>query len=109
MNKPVVFVIGASGQIGSATVRNLSSKYREKVDIKAGVRNPDNAEALKALPGVVVVKATMGDESLVETFKGVDTLYIVTPTVGNRASITNSTADSAKQAGVKHIGVVSLV
>ncbi len=107
MSKPLVFVIGASGKIGSATVRNLSSKYREKVDIKAGVRNPENAESLKDLPGVVVVQATMGDKALVETFKGVDTLYIVTPTAENRVAITNSTADCAKQAGVKHIGVVS--
>ena len=107
MSKPVVFVIGASGSIGSATVSALSSKYQDIVEIRAGVRNPDKADHLKSLPGVSVVKATMGDEDLVNVFKGVDRLYIVTPTAENRAALTISTAESAKKAGLKHIAVVS--
>ena len=47
MAKPVVFVIGASGNIGSATVQALSAKYSDKVEIRAGVRNPDKADKLK--------------------------------------------------------------
>ena len=47
MAKPVVFVIGASGLIGSATVLALSAKYSDKVEIRAGVRNPDKADKLK--------------------------------------------------------------
>ena len=47
MGKPVVFVIGASGNIGSATVQALSAKYSDKVEIRAGVRNPDKADKLK--------------------------------------------------------------
>ena len=47
MAKPVVFVIGASGNVGSATVRVLSAKYSDKVEIRAGVRNPDKADKLK--------------------------------------------------------------
>ena len=47
MAKPVVFVIGASGLIGSATVQALSAKYSDKVEIRAGVRNPDKADKLK--------------------------------------------------------------
>ena len=41
MAKPVVFVIGASGSVGSATVQALSAKYSDKVEIRAGARNPD--------------------------------------------------------------------
>jgi len=107
MSKPTVFVIGASGNIGSATVRSLASNYEDKVKIKAGVRNPERAELLKNLPGVVVVQATMGEEKLTKTFLGVSTLYIVSPTSDNRVSLVNSTADSAVKAGVKHIAVVS--
>ena len=47
MGKPVVFVIGASGDVGSATVQALSAKYSDKVEIRAGVRNPDKADKLK--------------------------------------------------------------
>ena len=50
----------------------------------------------------------MGDEGLVETFSGVNTLFIVSPTAEDRIRLVNSTADSAKKAGVKHIVVVSV-
>lgn len=109
MAKPVVFVIGATGNIGSATVATLASKHGDKLDIRAGVRNPEKADKLKGLAGVTVVQAEMGDnEKLVETLKGVDTLYIVTPGAENRAPLTIATAKAAKSAGVKHLAVVSV-
>ena len=106
----MVFVIGASGNVGVATVTTLSEKYADRVEVKAGVRNPDadKASKLKALPNVEVVQATMGDSSLVSVLSGVTTLYIVTPSAENRAQLTISTAEFAKQAGVKHIAVVSV-
>ena len=110
MAKPVVFVIGATGNIGSATVAELASKHGGKVDIRAGVRNPESekADKLKGLTGVTVVQAEMGDnDKLVKTFKGVDSLYIVTPGAENRAPLTIATAKAAESAGVKHLAVVS--
>ena len=107
MTKPVVFVIGATGNVGFATVLSLSAKYADKVEIRAGVRNPEKADKLKALPNVTVVQATQGDSNLVDIFTDVSTLYIVTPSTENRAHLAISTAESAKQAGVKHIAVVS--
>lgn len=111
MGKPVVFVIGASGYIGAATVQSLASKYSDKVEIRAGVdlRNPDKVDKLKAIPGVTVVQAAMGDkENLKITLRGVDSLYIVTPRVENRAQLTIATAEAAKDAGVKYLLVVSV-
>ena len=107
-SKPVVFVIGASGNIGSATVSALAAKYADKVEIRAGVRNPDKApESIKA-PGVTIVQAVMGEkEKLKEIFKGVDALFIVTPGVKERASLTTLTAEAAKEAGVKFLMVIS--
>ena len=103
--KPVLFVTGASGNIGFATVAALSSKYAEKVEIRAGVRNPDHekAEKIRNLPGVQVVRATMGDASLSETLQGVHVLFIVTPPVENDVEVVMATAEEAKKAGVKHI------
>ena len=85
----MVFVIGASGNVGVATVTTLSEKYADRVEVKAGVRNPDadKASKLKALPNVEVVQATMGDSSLVSVLNGVTTLYIVTPSAENRAHL----------------------
>ena len=109
MSKPVVFVIGASGNVGSATVQSLSARYSDKLEIRAGVRNPNKADKLKGLKGVSVVQAEMGvKDKLIETFKGVDALYIVTPGTENRAQLTIVTAEAAKMAGVKHILVVSV-
>ena len=106
MAKPVVFVIGASGNIGQATIQALSSKYADKLEIRAGVRNPDKADKLK-LPGVTIVQAQMGDkDTLINTFKGVDALYIVTPPTENRAALTIRTAEAAKEAGVKFLLVI---
>uniref|UniRef100_A0A1X7U366 NmrA-like family domain-containing protein 1 n=1 Tax=Amphimedon queenslandica TaxID=400682 RepID=A0A1X7U366_AMPQE len=107
--KPVVFVIGASGKIGSATISALAGKYAETVEIRAGTRDPDKAPDSIKVPGVTIVQATMGEkEQLLETFKGVDALFIVTPgTSANRAPFTIETAEAAKEAGVKFIMVVS--
>ncbi|XP_065892547.1 NAD(P)H azoreductase-like [Dysidea avara] len=109
MAKPVVFVIGASGNIGFSTTQALSTKYADKLEIRAGVRDPDKADKLKALPGVTVVKATQGDkEQLVKTFAGVSALYIVAPGTENRAELAIKTAEAAKEAGVKHLLVLSV-
>ena len=108
MAKLIVFIIGASGQIGSATVRALSTRFSDKVDVRAGIRNPDKADKIKGIKGVTVVRAEMGVKGeLVNTFKGVDALYIVTPPTENRAELAITTAEAAKEAGVKHILVVS--
>ena len=107
MSKPVVFVIGASGNVGSATVQVLAEKYATKVEIHAGVRNPDKADKLKAIADITVVKAEMGSTELKTTLQGVDTLFIVTPGAENRAELSISTAKSAKEVGVKHQVVVS--
>ena len=107
MSKPVVFVIGASGNVGSATVQVLAEKYINEIEIRAGVRNPDKADKLKAIAGISVVKAEMGSPELKATLCGVDTLFIVSPGVENRAELVIPTTQSAKAAGVKHQVVVS--
>ncbi|KAL5481913.1 hypothetical protein EMCRGX_G022188 [Ephydatia muelleri] len=103
MAKPVVFVIGASGNVGAATVTALSAKYADKVEIRAGVRNPEAADKLKGLNGVTLVAAEMGGdrEKLVTTLRGVDALFIVTPGTKDRAELAISTAEAARDAGVE--------
>ena len=110
MAKPVVFVIGASGNIGLATLHVLSTKYTDKVEIRAGVRDPDKADKVKAIAGVNVVKAAQGDKTqLVKVFEGVTSLFIVVPGTENRTELSTKTAEAAKEAGVKHLVVVSVL
>ena len=110
MAKPVAFVIGASGNIGLATLQVLSSKYADKLEIRAGVRDPEKAEKVKAIAGVNVVQAAQGDKAqLVTALAGVTSLYIVVPGVENRADLSIKTAEAAKEADVKHLVVVSVL
>ncbi|XP_065830249.1 NAD(P)H azoreductase-like [Oscarella lobularis] len=108
MGKPVILVLGASGNIGAATVKSLS-KHADKFDIRAGVRSPEKATALRDLAGVTVVQADMGKKAeLVKTLAGVDRLFIVTPGHIDRAPLTIGAAEAAKEAGVKFVLVVSV-
>ena len=49
----------------------------------------------------------MGTADLKETFKSVDALYIVTPGADNRVQLTVTTAEAAKEAGIKFLLVIS--
>lgn len=109
MSKPVVFVIGASGQVGLATVKVLLQKYGHEVEVRAGVRNPktDKAKELEALKGLTVVQAEMGSDNLAQTLAGVEALYIVTPPAANRLELVVKTAEAAQKAGVRFALVIS--
>lgn len=103
-------VIGATGNVGSATVKELSARADPSTTIiKAGVRDPAKAKELAELPCVEVVKAEMGADGLESVLEGVDCLFIISPGVADRAVLTLKTAASAKKAGVKHILQLSVL
>ena len=110
MSKPTVFVLGCSGSIGSATVRALSRKYSDTLNILAGTRDiaSEKLASLRSLPGVTILHADMNNkEALRDLLTGVTSLFIVTPTNGFRLAI--SAAEVAKASGVKHILTVSVL
>ena len=104
-SRPVVFVIGASGKVGSSTLKALAANYADQVEIRAGVRNFDKVKDMDAR--VSYCQATMGDrEGLKDTLKGVDSLFIVTPSAENCDQLVISTAEIAKEVGIKHLMTV---
>ena len=110
MSKPTVFVLGCSGSIGSATVRALSRKYSDTLNILAGTRDTasEKVASLRSLPGVTILHADMNNkEGLRDLLTGVTSLFIVTPTNGFRLAI--DAAEVAKASGVKHILTVSVL
>ena len=110
MSKPTVFVLGCSGSIGSATVRALSRKYSDTLNILAGTRDTasEKVASLRSLPGVTILYADMNNkEGLRDLLTGVTSLFIVTPTNGFRLAI--GAAEVAKASGVKHILTVSVL
>ena len=110
MSKPTVFVLGCSGSVGSATVRALSRKYSDTLNILAGTRDTasEKVASLRSLPGVTILHADMNNkEGLRDLLTGVTSLFIVTPTNGFRLAI--GAAEVAKASGVKHILTVSVL
>ena len=110
MSKPMVFVLGCSGSIGSATVRALSRKYSDTLNILAGTRDTasEKVASLRSLPGVTILHADMNNkEGLRDLLTGVTSLFIVTPTNGFRLAI--GAAEVAQASGVKHILTVSVL
>ena len=110
MSKPTVFVLGCSGSIGSTTVRALSRKYSDTLNILAGTRDTasEKVASLRSLPGVTILHADMNNkEGLRDLLTGVTALFIVTPTNGFRLAI--GAAEVAKTSGVKHILTVSVL
>ena len=110
MSEPTVFVLGCSGSIGSATVRALSRKYSDTLNILAGTRDTasEKVASLRCLPGVTILHADMNNkEGLRDLLTGVTSLFIVTPTNGFRLAI--GAAEVAKASGVKHILTVSVL
>ena len=54
------------------------------------------------------MKAEMGKkDELITTLQGVDALFIVTPSILERVTLTITTAEAAKAAGVKFLAIVS--
>ena len=102
-------ISGASGHLGSATVRELKARLGGKANIVAISRTPDKIAALG-------VEARAGDfdrpETLTAAFRGLDKLVVI-PTSGPVAAARSKQAcaaiDKAVAAGVRHITYVSAV
>jgi len=112
MSKKVFTVVGSSGIVGSAVIKEVSSKLSDKYVVQAGVRDPssDKAGPIGKLSGVTLVKANFGEEeALGKVLKGSDVVFINTPGHEDRTKLGIHGVNAAKAAGVKHIIVVSVL
>ena len=104
---PKILVVGASGYIGQSTLSSLVSRHGSKVQISAGVRDPSK---FTPMDGVTAVKADMGDKAaLTETLKNFDTVYLVIPGHEDRTKLGLNGLEAAKEAGVKHVLLLSVL
>ncbi|KAL4461491.1 hypothetical protein ABPG74_016115 [Tetrahymena malaccensis] len=106
MTDSKIIVLGATGYIGSATVKTLA---QQKANITAGVRDPSKAQDLLNA-GAQVIKADMGQSQseLATILANYDHLYVVTPGHIDRTNLTLNAIRAAKQANIKYILVVSI-
>ncbi|KAL4461483.1 hypothetical protein ABPG74_016107 [Tetrahymena malaccensis] len=106
MSNQKIIVLGASGYIGSATVKTLASL---NANVTAGVRDPTKVKELETA-GASVVKADMGQtqSELASVLKNYDYLYVVTPGHIDRTNLAINAIKAAQEAHIKYILVVSI-
>lgn len=95
-----IFVSGAGGTTGGATVRALLAAGAKVV---AGVHSPEKANALKDL-GAEVRPFDLADiGAMTEALRGAEGLYLVTPVSERTEALTQAMVQAARNAGVRHV------
>lgn len=100
----MILITGATGHLGKAIIDFLLQKGISPNNISALARSAEKAEDLKA-KGINIKIGDYDDyASLVEAFKGVDKLLLVSGSdVVKRGEQQENAVKAAKEAGVKHI------
>jgi uncharacterized protein YbjT (DUF2867 family) len=100
----MILVTGATGTIGSATVKALKAKGAR---FKVAARSPDKLQA----KGVETVPFDWDQpESFGPALQGVTKLFLLTPnTTDQQARYVQALVDASKKAGVKHIVRLSVM
>jgi len=109
--KPTLLVTGASGQLGRRVVELLLETYDGT--IVAATRTPEKLADFSER-GVVVRPADFDDSaSLLEAFKGVDRLLLISTNTldvpGRRLTQHRNAVKAAEQAGVSHVVYTSIM
>ena len=95
-----ILISGASGNVGQHVVTQLAQK---KVSVRAGVHSQDKAAALRKTGVEAVVLDFDSRESIAAAFRGIDTLFLVTPGSPDQGRYDGNLLAEAKRVGVKHI------
>jgi len=106
-----VLVLGASGNVGSELVKFISENYSCK--ILAGMHDTERQHEKSQQvhkPNVQVLQANMKDcGSLKHAIpKGIEAVFINTPNTFDRDTVTCQTIDCCKEAGARHITLISM-
>lgn len=111
-DNPLVLVLGASGAIGGALVRDLlNDSGPDGLKVRAAVRRPEAAEALRELGAETVFLDLDGiergpierNEPLRAALAGVQRLFLLTGYSVDMLVQSKAILDAAKRAGVEHV------
>src|SRR3954454_19855447 len=97
----MILVTGANGRPGSAVIREFA---RQNHPVRALVRDPAKADALRALPGVEVVYGDMLEpETLESALAGVKRVLMISSAGPQMLETQCTFIDAARAAGVEHL------
>lgn len=99
--KPTILITGATGQIGSETIRGLVAD--PSITLVAAVRSAAKAEPFEAQGIRTVILDYDAEETLAPALQGIDRAFLVTGYTVDMLRQSKAFIDQAKQAGVKHI------
>jgi len=103
MTQSSILVVGATGQLGTRLVRQLSAAG---VKPRALVRSREKGDAIASL-ATPVLGDLMAPETLMEAFRGADRVFIVAPPAPEMEALERNAIDAAVAAGAKRIVYLS--
>jgi uncharacterized protein YbjT (DUF2867 family) len=106
MSKPILLIVGATGNNGQATIKSLFSKENsDSFTIRAGVRSEEKSQSLTSTyPDIETVNLDLDKPETLDTaFAGVEKVFLILGNNENREEQAKVAVDAAKKAGtVKH-------
>lgn len=98
-----VIITGATGQLGTATIKNLLNKVDAK-NLSVIVRSPEKAKFFKE-KGITIFQGDYTNyQSLTEAFKGHHKLFFISSSdLNDRIAQHKNVVDAAIEANIKHI------
>lgn len=105
-----IFITGATGHFGKATIDFLLKKGIAANQISALARTAEKAEDLKIKGINIKIGDYLDYPSLLAAFKGVEKLFLISSSdLNNRTEQHRNAINAAKEVGVKHIIYTSFV
>ena len=95
-----VIILGATGNIGTAVLKNLQDK---NVQVFAGVQAEKDFEKVTQFGATPVIVNFQNQESLNEALKGKDRVFLVTPLMQNPEKVTEMVINASKLNNIKHL------
>ena len=95
-----VIVLGSTGNIGKAVLRNLQNK---NVTVFAGVKSEKNFDKVTQFGATPVVADFTDQHSLNQALKDKDRVFLVTPLMQNPETVTQMVINASELNGVKHL------
>lgn len=100
----MILVTGANGHLGGSIIRHLLAKGTKASNIAAMVRSKEKAEELSKTGINIVVGDYNNVDSMLQAFKGIDKLVLVSSSeIENRSQQHINAVNAAAEAGVKHV------